>query len=38
VDTGYGFVVYEVPQHGGEPHFYACKTLEEAKKTAEELT
>lgn len=39
VPTGYGFVLYEVPQFGGMPLFSAhCKTLDGAKKIAEGWT
>lgn len=39
VPTEYGFVLYEVPQYGGEPCFVGhFKTLDEAKKKVEELT
>jgi hypothetical protein len=39
ISTGYGFVLYAVPQYGGCPRFISHhNTLEDAKKRAEILT
>ncbi len=39
IPTGYGFVLYQVPQYGGEPIFSGhFKTFDEAKKIAEGWT